>query len=165
MMKSAIVGCGGIAAVHGAVLHQNPDTKAVAYADIKKERAEAFAQKYGGNAYGSLEEMLEQESIDALHICTPHYLHVPMAVAALKKGIHVLMEKPPAISHEQLKELKEAAAGKRVGVCFQNRYNKDVQKALSLIRSGEAGKILGARATVTWRRDAPYYTESGWRGA
>ncbi len=165
MMKSAIVGCGGIAAVHGAVLHQNPDAEAVAYADIKKERAEAFAQKYGGSAYGSLEEMLEQESIDVLHICTPHYLHVPMAIKALKKGIHVLMEKPPAISHEQLKELQEAAAGKRVGVCFQNRYNKDVQKALSLVRSGESGKILGARATVMWHRDAPYYTESGWRGA
>ena len=164
MMKSAIVGCGGISAVHSAVLHQNPDTSAVAYADIKKERAQALANRYGGNAYGSLEEMLEAESIDVLHICTPHYLHVPMAIAALKKGIHVLMEKPPAISQEQLKELLLAADGKRVGVCFQNRYNKDVQKALEIIRSGEAGKVLGARAFVTWHREAPYYTESGWRG-
>ncbi len=158
------MGCGGIAAVHGAVLSQNPDTKAVAYADIKKERAQAFAEQYGGNAYGSLSEMLANEEIDVLHICTPHYLHVPMALEALKKGIHVLMEKPPAISHEQLKELEQAAAGKRVGVCFQNRYNKDVQKAQELIRSGKAGKILGARAVVTWHRDAPYYTQSGWRG-
>ena len=53
----------------------------------------------------------------------------------------------------------------RVGVCFQNRYNASVQLLRRLLDSGRPGKLLGARAFVTWKREAPYYTESGWRGS
>lgn len=60
-MKAAIVGCGGIAAVHAASISQLQGAVLTAFADIKKERAEDFASRYGGKAYGSLEEMLEQE--------------------------------------------------------------------------------------------------------
>ena len=66
-----------------------------------------MAEQYGGRAYENLEEMLEKEQPEVLHICTPHYLHVPMAELALEKGIHVLMEKPPAISAEQLADIKK----------------------------------------------------------
>ena len=99
-MKAAIVGCGGIAAVHAASISQLQGAVLTAFADIKKERAEDFASRYGGKAYGSLEEMLEQETDwvekpDVLHICTPHYLHVPnSAIYGLTHGVHVFMEKP-----------------------------------------------------------------------
>ena len=53
------------------------------------------------------EAMLEKEKLDVLHICTPHYLHVPMAIEALEKGLDVVMEKPPAISKEQQAQLRE----------------------------------------------------------
>lgn len=168
-MKIAIVGCGGIAKVHAGSIDQ-AQHQIVAFADIKKERAEAYSKEFTGGAaavYGSFEEMLEKESFDVLHICTPHYLHVPMAIAGLKKGVHVFMEKPPAISRAQFEELKAAAAGsgRQLGICFQNRYNQSVQKALALVRSGECGPIKSARAFVTWSRGEAYYTESGWRGA
>ena len=165
-MKAAIVGCGGIAAVHAASISQFQGAVLTAFADIKKERAEDFAARYDGRAYGSLEEMLEQEKPDVLHICTPHYLHVPMAIYGLTHGVHVFMEKPPVISREQLAELEKAAAGtdRRLGFCFQNRYNPSVIKVKELLASGEAGKIRGARGIVTWSRGKEYYTESGWRG-
>ena len=170
MLKVGIVGCGGIAAVHALALSQMEQIELMAFADIKKDRADAFVQKYGAKdakSYASLEEMLEDSGIESLHICTPHYLHVPMAIAALEKGIHVFMEKPPAITRQQFAQLKEASekSSARLGICFQNRYNATTQKVDELLKSPEVGEILGARAFVTWNRTKPYYTESGWRGS
>ncbi len=165
-MRIGIVGCGGIAVTHAKCLKKCSEHELVAYADIKLERAEAFAAEYGGNAYASMEDMIDQERIDAIHICTPHYLHAPMAIHGLKSGLHVFMEKPPVISKEQWKELKETAAASecQLGLCFQNRYNSSIIKVKEMITSGEAGKVLGARGFVTWNRRAEYYSENDWRG-
>jgi len=166
-MKAVIVGCGTIAPVHATVLKKMEGCELAAFADIKIERAEQFAKEYGGKAYGSMEEMLEAEKPDVMHICTPHYLHVPMAIYGLTHGVNVWMEKPPAISKAQFAELKDvvAASDKRLGICFQNRYNPCVQKAKKLIESGKAGKVRGGRGMVTWSRMEKYYTESDWRGS
>lgn len=163
ILRSAIVGCGGIAQVHAQALARQETARLTAFADVRPERAQALAEKFGGAAYPSLEEMLAREAIDVLHICTPHVLHVPMAQAAAVKGIAVFTEKPPAIDRDQWREF-QALPG-RVGVCFQNRFNPSVAYARKVLESGTLGRLLGARAFVTWRRDAPYYTESGWRGS
>ena len=164
--RVGLVGCGGIAQVHGAALQELPGVELTACADIRPERARDFAEKYGGRAYASLEEMLEGERLDSLHICTPHSLHTPMAKLAAGRGIHVFTEKPPVIRWDQWREFQELEkAPVRVGVCFQNRYNQSVHLLKEVLASGEAGKVLGARAFVTWHREAPYYTESGWRGS
>lgn len=163
-LRCGIVGCGGIARVHAGVLSRQETARLAAFADIDLSRAEAFAGEFGGSAYSSLEEMLDHEALDVLHICTPHYLHVPMAKAAAARGVHVFTEKPPAMDRAQWAEF-EKVSGVRVGVCFQNRYNPSVAYLKELLASGRPGAILGARAFVTWHRDAPYYTESGWRGA
>ncbi len=162
-VRSAIVGCGGIAQVHAKMLGQSQRAQAVAYADCKPERAQALAEQYGGKAYGSLEELLENEQIDCLHICTPHYLHLPMAQEAQRRGIAVFTEKPPVIDRAQWAAFQKLSVP--VGICFQNRFNDSVAHVEELLAAGRPGKILGARAFVTWRREAPYYTESGWRGA
>ena len=165
-MKAAIVGCGNIAAVHAKSISLLDGVTLTAVSDIKMDRAEKYEREYGCRACDSLEKMLEAERPDVLHICTPHYLHVPMAQYALKKGIHVFSEKPPVISEAQLTCLEKAVAEGpgRAGFCFQNRYNPSVLFVKKLLASGKAGKVKGARGIVTWHRDAAYYTESGWRG-
>lgn len=144
-MKTCLVGCGGIAAVHGSVLTSGIDTEFVAAADIKPEKAQSYAENFHTKPYPSLESMLEAEKPDVLHICTPHYLHVPMAIYSLERNINVFMEKPPAISFDQLEELKKAAAKSeaQLGFCYQNRYNASIRAAKDLIDSGKAGKVLG----------------------
>lgn len=166
MYKTAIVGCGAISKTHAEALRSVDNTAITAFCDPMTEKAKARADEYGGKVYSTLEDMLNKESIDVLHICTPHYLHVPMALEALKRGVNVLMEKPPAISRSQFAMLKKAeeASSARLGICFQNRYNGAVIEAKKLIESGETGRIIGARAIVTWCRGGVYYTESGWRG-
>lgn len=169
MIRVGLIGCGNIGNVHAKALKEIKGTALCALADIRRERAEEYSSRYTGGSgavYESLEEMLEKEKLDAIHICTPHGCHVPMAVAALKKGLHVFMEKPPAISRTQFEELKTAAeeSGGRLGICFQNRYNEATEKVSRLLKEGNLGRISGGRAFVTWHRDGPYYTESGWRG-
>lgn len=165
-MNVAIVGCGWIAHSHAGVLKEMPDISLVAFADAVLDRAEEFVKEYGcegSHAYTSLEDMLENEEIDVLHICSLHHQHILMAMAALKRRIHVFMEKPPALNMEQLHQLDEVRDRGVIGVCFQNRYEDSV-KEIARILSEEAGKILGARAIVTWKRGAEYYLGSGWRG-
>ncbi len=166
MIRSAIVGCGNIASVHAAVLSGSNDTTLCACADIIVDRARRMAETYQVPAYDNLAQMLASEKPDVLHICTPHYLHVPMAVEAFKQGVHVFMEKPAAMDAADFSKLVSACqkSGLYTGVCFQNRYNPQVQYVKAALESGEAGRILGARAVVTWSRGEKYYTESGWRG-
>ncbi|MDO4283987.1 MAG: Gfo/Idh/MocA family oxidoreductase [Eubacteriales bacterium] len=169
-MRAAIVGCGGIAAVHAASVSQIAGAELVGFADIRLERAERFAQQYGGEAFGSLEEMMVSLQGDrrpgVLHLCTPHYLHAPMAVYGLEQGVHVFSEKPPVIREEELGRLETAVrrSERRLGFCFQNRYNPSVLAVRKLLASGACGAVLGGRGLVTWNRQELYYTESGWRG-
>lgn len=164
MYRVGIVGCGNICQVHSIVLDRLPQTQLVACADIRLERARAVAEKYHCNAYASLEEMLDHEQLDAVHLCTPHVLHTPMAELVASRGIAVFTEKPPVIDREQWAALEEVAKKVPLGICFQNRYNPNVQETRRIIESGEYGEVKGARAFVTWKREVPYYTESGWRG-
>lgn len=166
--KAAIVGCGGIAQVHAQAIEGLDGVELCAFVDCRKERAEKLAARFGGGraeVYGDLEEMLAAGQPDVVHICTPHYLHVPMALKVLERGGAVFMEKPPAISAQQFRELKCAAGSRgRIGICFQNRYNASVNKVDELLQEGKLGTLKGGRAFVTWCREAEYYQSSDWRG-
>lgn len=166
-MKSVIVGCGGISHVHAQVLSDAEYTDLVACMDIREDRAARLAKMHGLRAYTDFMAMLEEEKPDVLHICTPHYLHVPMAIEALKRGIHVFMEKPVAVSKEQFAALEQAAnaSAAQIGICFQNRFNPTTKAMRAILAQQETGTPVGARAFVTWKREAPYYVESGWRGS
>lgn len=164
-MKVAVIGCGSVSKMHFKALHENPDTEIVAVADIKPDRANAKALEFGAKAYCDFDELINNEQLDCVHICTPHYLHTPMAVKALNKGINVLLEKPCSVSLEEVETLRKAQAesGKQLAVCFQNRYNPCVCEAKRIITSGEMGKVKSVRAFVTWHRTKDYYSDD-WHG-
>lgn len=165
-MKISIVGCGSISHTHIGVVREIADAEIISVADCVPERADEMAERCGAKAYYSIEELLEGEKPDVIHICTPHYLHVPMAVYAMEHGVNVLCEKPCAMTAEQLKELRDCQrrTGRKFGVCFQNRYNRSVQYLKHIIDTGELGEVTDIRAFVTWRRDESYYASADWRG-
>lgn len=164
-MRVSLVGCGGISKCHLKALNEIEGIEIASVADIRRERADAAAEKYNCKAYYDLDTMLAEDKPESLHICTPHYLHVPMAVKALSMGINVLCEKPCAISLDGLKKLRlaKSMSGAEFGVCFQNRYNSSVIAVKNLIDNNVYGKITAARANVSWCRNEDYYSDD-WHG-
>lgn len=165
-MNSAIVGCGAIFSNHADAVAASDRAKLYAVCDRNVERARAASEKYGCRYYSDYQQLLRDEQVKVIHICTPHYLHAPMAIEAMRSGRHVLTEKPMAIRSHDAEEMIRVSkeTGKILGVCFQNRYNSTSLKIKELLKSGETGGVMGVKATVTWHRDEKYYTESGWRG-
>lgn len=164
-MKTAIIGCGAISKVHAeAVLKTN--AALCAFCDIDVEKANAMAQKYGGKVYTDYISMLDTEKPDTVHICTPHFLHVEMAIEVLSRGINAVLEKPPAMTKQEFETLEKAVESSKADltVCFQNRYNLTTDTVREIIADNRYGQIVGARGIVTWNREGDYYTKSDWRG-
>lgn len=161
-MRAAIIGCGRIAAVHAYALSKIKDVEICGFADVKIERATGFSKKYGGSAYETIEELIQGEQPETVHLCTPHFLHTPHTLLCLKNNIHVFVEKPLSISREEFALVSRQKGN--IGICFQNRYNPEVKYIKKILMERRFGNILGARALVTWNRDANYYSEGTWRG-
>ncbi|MGZ3814765.1 MAG: Gfo/Idh/MocA family protein, partial [Mucilaginibacter sp.] len=98
-VKVGVIGCGSIANHrHITEYAANPNVELVAFCDVLLERAEKAASKYGGKAYQNYEDLLANEEVEAVSVCTPNYLHAPISIAALNEKKHVLCEKPMATS-------------------------------------------------------------------
>ena len=163
-MNSAIIGLGVIAEVHVEVL-KNIGSEITCVCDIDREKAESFVSAHGieCNIYTDYKKMLENEKIDIVHICTPHYLHAEMCIFALDRNINVLCEKPLCIKKEEIAEICEAVnkSQAQLGVCLQNRYNDINIYVKNLLRNK---RITGGFGTVLWNRDRSYYESASWRG-
>jgi predicted dehydrogenase len=164
-LKAAIVGCGGIFPMHADALKRE-GIPIAAVCDTRPERAKAQGDKYGCQPFTDYKEMLDAGGFNVLHICLPHYLHAPVAIEALKRGYHVLTEKPMAttVADAEAMMLAEKESGRTLGVIFQNRYNPGTRLVKQALESGALGKPLNGYLRVTWHRDKAYYLESGWRG-
>ena len=165
-LKIGVIGCGRVSVMHFGSIVQFDDAELVACCDIDGDKAKKAAQKYGARAYTSYEEMLDGESLDAVHICLPHYLHSKVACYAFERGINVLTEKPMDVDLESAENAVQKAKEKGVlfGVIMQCRYNNSARLVKKAVESGRLGKILSARSILTWTRPDSYYEESDWKG-
>ncbi|MBR6743043.1 MAG: Gfo/Idh/MocA family oxidoreductase [Clostridia bacterium] len=165
-LKVAVIGCGNISVMHLDSIAAFEDVNLVAVCDIKEERAVAASQKYGGRVYTDYLEMFQKEKLDAVHICLPHYLHVPVSVDAFKNGINVICEKPMSIKYDDAVRAVETAEeyGVQYGIIFQCRYNAPSLLVKSRIEDGKLGTVKCGRTTLTWYRPDNYYDSSDWKG-
>lgn len=165
-LKTAVIGCGNISGRHLKAVAASERCELAAVCDIVKEKVDASASEYGVTAFYHIDELLAWGQFDVLHICTPHYLHPEMAIAAMNAGKHVLCEKPLAITYEDALKMCECAKenGVTLGVCFQNRYNPASRYIKNLLDSGEMGRVIGLKGFVTWDRDESYYNADDWHG-
>ena len=162
-MKTALIGCGKVGHLHAAALSELSQFTAVC--DNDGPRAAVFAAQYGATAFTDVPAMLAA-GVEAVVVCTPHPLHAAPAVAALERGIHVLVEKPLAATVEDCDLMLEAAArsGARLGVVSQRRFFEPVLAMKAAIDQGKIGTpILGTVAMFSWRDEA-YYRSDPWRG-
>lgn len=149
MVNVGIIGCGGIASFrHIPALKLIPE-KATVYGffDGMAGRAEEYAQKYGGKAYASLEEMLADPAIDAVDVCTATRSHCELTVKALEAGKHVLCEKPMAASAADARAMIAAAgkSGKKLMISHNQRFYEPHRKAKELLEAGEIGSLITFR--------------------
>lgn len=163
--KVGIIGCGAIFPMHAISLSLCENTELVAVCDVIKERAEKKAEEFGCKAYTDYKEMIEKEQLDSIHICLPHYLHAPIAIECMKRGLNVMTEKPMATKREDALAMMLTAKETGVGFAciFQNRFNHGNRLIREMLDSGRLGKIYGAKCSVTWHRDAEYYKNGEWR--
>jgi UDP-N-acetyl-2-amino-2-deoxyglucuronate dehydrogenase len=171
-LRVAVVGCGDISALHldallaAAASGADGGVEPVGVCDVDEERRATAAARAGCPGFADLTAMLEAVAPDVVHICTPHHRHADLAAECLARDVSVLLEKPIAHTLGDGERLAVAAEDSRglLGVCFQNRYNDTARRLRELLDGGGLGRVLGARASVTWFRDAAYYASRPWRG-
>lgn len=158
-MKTAIVGLGVIGKVHTNVL-SGMGVEPIAVCDIDQARLEEFKHVKG---YTDYVKMLEESKPDVVHICTPHYLHADMVIEALNRNINVLCEKPLCIRIEDIDRILQAESNSKaqLGVCHQNRYNKENVFLKEYI---EDKNVVGGFGNMVWLRGKDYYAKGEWRG-
>ncbi|MFD1068093.1 Gfo/Idh/MocA family protein [Oceanobacillus locisalsi] len=160
-LKIAIIGCGGIAnGKHFPSLSKLEQVEMTAFCDIVIERAEKAAKEYGtkdAKTYVDFKALLQDTSIDVVHVCTPNNAHMEITVAALESGKHVMCEKPMAKSTEEAKKMVEAAerTGKKLTIGYNNRFRPDSQHLHKLCERGDLGEIYYAKAHAIRRRAVP----------
>ena len=161
ILRIGIIGCGGIATgKHLPSLAKVKGIELVAFCDIVPERAREAAAKYGVEGavvHEDYRRLLEDGSIDIVHVLTPNDSHADITVAALEAGKHVMCEKPMAKTPEGARRMVEAAkrTGKKLTVGYQNRFRPDSQYLHKVCARGDLGEIYFAKAHAIRRRAVP----------
>lgn len=162
-IRFAIVGAGGVAQVfHLPLLTTLEDARLVAICDIEEYKLSQVARKYEVPGYVDIENMLKQTSPDVVIISTPTISHLPLSLTALRRGAHVIVEKPVTMNYEQALRLQSAAheAEKQVLVAMKHRFREDVTVLRNFITSGELGRIWRVRAG--WLRKRSAWARTSW---
>ncbi len=164
MLNFAIIGCGRIAQRHAAYISKRG--RLVAVCDIVTGKAEEMAAQYGARAYDHIDDLLAGEKhVDVVAVCSPNGLHAAHSIRSLQAGLHVLCEKPMALTVRDCGEMIIAAerANRRLFCIKQNRFNPPVEAVKKLISEGRLGKIYSIQLNCFWNRNPDYYRNS-WKG-
>ena len=168
-IKLGIIGCGNIGKVHtdNIVNGKCEGVELCAVCDLKKERLDEILEKAPGvKTFFDAEEMMDSGVIDSVLVAVPHYDHPKFAMMAMKKGLHVLIEKPAGVYTKQVIEMNEAAKDANVvfGIMMNQRTNCIYRKMREIVKSGELGEIRRTSIIITdWYRPQIYYDSGDWR--
>ena len=174
MRTTALIGCGRISFKHIEAFANNAAVMRLAavcdpFIERAKEKAEEYKKQFPGvdvKVYGKYQEMLAECRPDIVTIAAESGKHSEIAIESLEHGANVICEKPMALSAADADAMIAAAkkAGKKLAVCFQNRFNAPVQKLWSAIDEGRFGRLLHGMVQIRWNRNETYYAEAPWRG-
>jgi len=163
-LRVAVLGTGAISqVVHLPILVEREDVDVVGVSDEDEHKARTIAGRFGVRRVARDEELLGDEAVEAVVICTPNHLHERLAVAALERGKHVLVERPLALSPEGAERVLEAgsASGRHVLVGMYHRFRPDVAALRSFVAGGELGRITSVRGL--WLNRATPLARATWR--
>ncbi len=169
-IKLGMIGMGNIGTVHSENFLDGlcPDIELVAVADLKESRREFAKEMFPDiTTFETAEEMLDSGMIEACLVAVPHYDHPKYAIECMKRGIHVMVEKPAGVYTKQVKEMHEEAKKHPevvFGLMFNQRTNHMYRKVHELVHSGVYGEIRRTNWIITdWYRSQFYYDSGDWR--
>ena len=159
-LRVGIIGTGWIADAHMASYKKMPDVEIVAGADLIPGKAEAFFKKHGienVKCYPSHKELIDNEKLDAVSVCTYNCQHAEPTIYALNHGVNVLLEKPFTVTTEETIEVikAEKKSGKDLSIGFQPRFDANMKMIKKIVESGELGKIYYIQTGGGRRRGIP----------
>jgi len=166
-IRIGLVGCGRISKNHFASIERHSDNlELVAVCDNNLDTLNIATDQYKVTGYASLSEMLDNEDLDIVSICTPSGIHPDQTIELAEAGIHVISEKPMATRwNDGLKMVKACdAANVRLFVVKQNRRNITLQLLKRAIEEKRFGRIYMVNLNVFWTRPQEYYDQAKWRG-
>lgn len=171
-IRLGIIGIGNMGSSHASNIKDGkcPEIQLLAIADSNPERLDwAKQQNYaeGITYFDTAEEMLDSGMINACLIAVPHYDHTKYAIACMKRGIHVMVEKPAGVYTKQVREMNDEAENHPdvvFGMMFNQRTNCLYRKLRELVQSGDYGQIRRTNWIITdWYRPQAYYDSGNWR--
>ena len=168
-VRVGIIGIGNMGSSHLRNYKEGkmPEVEITAVCDIKKDRLEWAEKEFPQIArFENYDDVLASGLCDAILIAVPHYDHPPMAIKALKAGLHVMTEKPAGVYTKQVREMNEVAADcdKTFAIMYNQRTNPMYRKAREIVKSGEYGQLKRVNWIITdWFRTQAYYNSGGWR--
>lgn len=165
-MRVGILGGGNISDTHARAAAAVPGVELVAFHGANRERTAKLAARYGARVYDTLDEFLSHTPMDIVAIGSPSGLHAEQGIAAARRGLHLLVEKPLDITTARADRLIAECdrAGVTLGIFFQDRLRPAVVEIKRLIDSGELGRPVMIAGRVRWYRPPEYYSGSKWRG-
>jgi predicted dehydrogenase len=166
--RFALVGCGRIAQRHAQLLGDAAlaGTELVGVCDVVAERARALGEQHGVPWFLDMHEMMRSVKPDVAAVLTESGYHAEHVIGLAKHGAHLIVEKPMALRLEDADSMIEAcaAAGVRLFVVKQNRFNVPVVKLREALEAGRFGKLVMGTVRVRWCRQQAYYDQASWRG-
>lgn len=161
-----IIGCGMISKWHAQAIAADDRAVLIGVTDYSCDSAGKAADAYGCKVFQTVDDMLACADIDVVCICTPSGLHAPMAIRAAEAGKHIVVEKPMAITEQQIRDMIEACEANNVKVCVisQLRFSTVMQFVKKTIQEGALGRMISGDVYMKYYRSAEYYQSGGWRG-
>jgi UDP-N-acetyl-2-amino-2-deoxyglucuronate dehydrogenase len=165
-MRVGLIGGGNISRTHARAVDAIEGAEVVAVYGPNREKSERIASEHKAIAFSDLDSLLAHRPMEMVIIGSPSGLHADQGIAAAKRGLQVLVEKPIDIRTERADALIEACdrAGVHCGVIFQERFHPNNLRVKKLITEGGLGRLLLCNAHVPWYRPEEYYTGSRWHG-
>src|SRR5215204_233810 len=154
-LKFALIGTGGIAQTYAHAFQQSNCCQLVAVADVREDAAKAFAEPFGARSFSDYQTLAENSEIDAVIVATPPNTHAEIAMYFMRRGAHVLCEKPLCLTVAEAKAMIETSvtSGVTFTMATKFRYCEDVVRAKAIIASGVLGEIVQFENAFTAKVD------------
>jgi UDP-N-acetyl-2-amino-2-deoxyglucuronate dehydrogenase len=168
MLNFVLVGCGRIAKRHSELLGNNQiaNARLAAVCDAAPAKAEAIGRQFNVPYYSDMHDMMRREEVDVAVVLTESGMHAEHVIALSKHRKHIVVEKPMALTLSDADRMIAAcdAAGIKLFVVKQNRFNVPVLKLRQAVEAGRFGKLVMGTVRVRWCRTQAYYDQDSWRG-